>query len=153
MAEATARRQTAQYKKVAAGMTKHAEVVKIYYDPEVISYQTLLEVHFVTHDPTTLNRQGYDIGSRYRSAIFWHTEVQKKLIETVIDDLANQNVWGKPIVTQLEPISQFFPAEEYHQQYFRKNPDLGYCQVIIAPKVAKLRKYSLQLLKTWTLLF
>lgn len=135
------------YEEVCSETTGHAEAVQIEFNPSTVTFQEILGVFFSIHDPTTLNRQGYDIGSRYRSAIFWHTEHQKKASEKTVDDLSRQDIWGRPIVTQLEPLSQFFPAEEYHQEYFRKNPELGYCQVIIAPKVAKLRKYSMQLLK------
>ncbi len=135
------------YKDVCTGRTGHAEVVQLRYNPEIISYREILEVFFTIHDPTTLNRQGADVGTQYRSAIFYHTPEQKAIAEEVMRDLQAQGLWDKPIVTQLTPFSVFYPAEAYHQEYFARNPYQGYCQVIIAPKVAKFRKKYLEQLK------
>jgi peptide-methionine (S)-S-oxide reductase len=128
------------YRQVCAGTTGHAEVVQITFDPQALSFRELLEVFFVTHDPTTLNRQGADVGTQYRSAIFYHTPEQKETAERLMADLNAARIWDAPIVTELVPFREFFPAEEYHQEYFRRNPGQGYCQVVIAPKVAKFRK-------------
>ncbi|MCJ7703643.1 MAG: peptide-methionine (S)-S-oxide reductase MsrA, partial [Anaerolineales bacterium] len=131
------------YTSVCNGTTGHAEVVQVTYDPQVISYQEILEVFFSIHDPTSLNRQGNDTGTQYRSAIFYHAEEQKKTAEEVMADLQAEAIWPDPIVTGLEPMGTFYHAEDYHQEYFKRNPYQGYCQVIIAPKVAKFRqKYS-----------
>jgi len=135
------------YEQVCRGNTGHAEVVQITFDPAVVSFRELLEVLFTIHDPTTLNRQGNDIGTQYRSAIFFHSEDQKKIAEEVIKDLTEKKIWGNSIVTQLVPLTEFYPAEEYHQRYFERNPDQGYCQVIISPKVSKFRKTFLDKLK------
>jgi len=135
------------YEQVCRGNTGHAEVVQITFDPTVVSFRELLEVLFTIHDPTTLNRQGNDIGTQYRSAIFFHSEDQKKIAEEVIKDLTEKKIWGNSIVTQLVPLTEFYPAEEYHQRYFERNPDQGYCQVIISPKVSKFRKTFLDKLK------
>jgi peptide-methionine (S)-S-oxide reductase len=134
------------YEQVCWGGTGHAEVVQVTFDPDVVSYRQLLEVFFTIHDPTTLNRQGNDVGEQYRSVIFYHSPEQKATAEQVIADLTREKVWRNPIVTQLVPFEAFYPAEEYHQEYFARNPRAGYCQVIIAPKVAKFRqKYLAQL--------
>lgn len=135
------------YEQVCRGNTGHAEVVQITFDPSVLSFRELLEVFFTIHDPTTLNRQGNDIGTQYRSAIFYHSDDQKKVAEGVIKDLVEKKIWGNPIVTQLVPLDEFYPAEEYHQRYFERNPNQGYCQVIISPKVSKFRKAFLEKLK------
>src|SRR5262245_4458384 len=135
------------YEAVCSGTTGHAEVVQITFDPAVVTFRELLEVFFTIHDPTTLNRQGNDIGTQYRSAIFYHSDEQKKVAEEVIKDLAEKKIWGSPIVTQLVPLAEFYPAEEYHQRYFERNPNQGYCQVIISPKVSKFRKAFLEKLK------
>lgn len=135
------------YEQVCRGNTGHAEVVQITFDPAVVSFRELLEVFFTIHDPTTLNRQGNDIGTQYRSAIFYHSDDQKRVSEEVIKDLAEKKIWGNPIVTQLVPLTEFYPAEEYHQRYFERNPNQGYCQVIISPKVSKFRKAFLEKLK------
>lgn len=137
----------ASYEEVCTGATGHAEVVQLICDPSAVTFRHLLSVFFATHDPTTLNRQGPDAGTQYRSAIFWHTEEQQKIAEDVIAELSHRKVWRDPIVTELVPFTAFYPAEEYHQAYYRKNPDQGYCQVIITPKVAKLRKENLVALK------
>ena len=125
------------YKQICTGATGHAEVVKVDYDPSVISYADLLRVFFTIHDPTTLNRQGNDIGTQYRSAIFYVTPEQKAAAEAAIAEFAP--VWGM-IVTEIAPLSEFWPAEPEHEDYFVRNPWSGYCQAIIAPKIAKLRK-------------
>ncbi|MGH7718106.1 MAG: peptide-methionine (S)-S-oxide reductase MsrA [Gemmatimonadaceae bacterium] len=137
------------YHAVCSGVTGHAEVLQIHFDPDVISFRELLEVFFTIHDPTTLNRQGADVGTQYRSAIFFHTPGQKAEAEQVIADLQSRGVWDDAIVTELTPYTEFFPAEEYHQNYFERNPGQGYCRVVIAPKVAKMRSSRLsRLMKT-----
>ena len=128
------------YKDVCTGTTGHAEVVQIVYDPKAIKFDELLEVFWRTHDPTTLNRQGADVGTQYRSVIYYHSPEQKATAEELIAELDGERIWVGKIVTKLEPYPGFFPAEEYHQQYYRRNPEAGYCQVVIAPKVSKLRQ-------------
>jgi peptide-methionine (S)-S-oxide reductase len=135
------------YEAVCSGETGHAETVQVTFDPQLISFRQLLEVFFTIHDPTTLNRQGADVGTQYRSAIFYHDPVQKATAEQVIHDLELQQIWGKPIVTELIQYTVFHPAEEYHQEYFKRNPYQGYCMAIIAPKVAKFRHKYLEMLK------
>ncbi len=135
------------YEQVCTGRTGHAEVVQITYDPSVISYHDLLEIFFVIHDPTTLNRQGPDSGTQYRSAIFYHSPEQKAEAEKMIAELTATKVWDDPIVTQVVPLETFYPAEEYHRDYYRRNPNQGYCQVVIAPKVAKVRKHYFEKLR------
>lgn len=127
------------YERVCSGTTGHAEVVQITFDPREISYRDLLEMFFTIHDPTTLNRQGADVGTQYRSAIFTHSPEQKQLAEEIIAQLQSEGVWPNPIVTEVVPLERFFKAEEYHQGYFRANPTQPYCQAVVAPKVAKLR--------------
>lgn len=134
------------YEQVCSGRTGHAEVLQITFDPAVITYRELLEVFFTIHDPTTLNRQGADVGPQYRSVIFYHSPEQRATAEDVIAELERLRVWDDPIVTELAPFEVFYPAEEYHQQYFERNPFQGYCRVVIAPKVAKFRqKYAARL--------
>ncbi len=128
------------YRQVCSGTTGHAEVVQVTFDPSIISYREILEVFFALHDPTTLNRQGADVGTQYRSVIFHHSPEQKQTAEALIDELNARGVWDSPIVTEVVPFAGFYKAEDYHQGYFRNNPDQGYCQVVVAPKVAKLRK-------------
>jgi peptide-methionine (S)-S-oxide reductase len=135
------------YQQVCSGRTGHAEVVQVTFDPAMISYRDLLEVFFVIHDPTTLNRQGGDVGTQYRSAVFYHTPEQKTEAERVIAELNGAKLWDDPIVTEVVPLREFFPAEEYHRDYYRRNPGQGYCQVVIAPKVAKVRKQYFDRLK------
>lgn len=135
------------YHQVCAGTTGHAEVVQITFDPQVVSYRELLEVFFTIHDPTTLNRQGADVGTQYRSAIFHHSPEQKATAEEVIAEIEAARVWDSPIVTEVAPITHFYPAEAYHQQYYQRNAGQPYCQVVIAPKVAKVRKQYLEKLK------
>lgn len=135
------------YKHVCTGDTGHAEVVQVAFNPEVISYQDLLKVFFAIHDPTTLNRQGADAGTQYRSAIFTHSEEQERVAEQVITEINDAGIWDEPIVTEVVPLERFYTAEGYHQEYFRRNPDQGYCRSVIAPKVAKFRKQYLDRLK------
>lgn len=136
------------YQQVCAGTTGHAEVVQITFDPTAISFRELLEVFFTIHDPTTPDRQGYDVGPQYRSAIFYHDPAQKTVAEEVIAELENEGIWKSPIITELEPFTEFYPAEEYHQQYFMKNSNQPYCQLIIEPKVAKVRERYMARLKS-----
>ncbi len=135
------------YKHVCTGETGHAEVVQVTFDPDVIPYRDLLKVFFSIHDPTTMNRQGGDVGTQYRSAIYYHSEEQKKVAEEVIAELTTKKLWNDPIVTELTPLKKFYPAEMYHQEYFKRNPDQGYCRMVIAPKVAKFRKQHIERLK------
>lgn len=135
------------YRQVCTGTTGHIEVVQVTYDPEEISFRDVLDVFFSTHDPTTWDRQGADVGPQYRSAVLYHDEEQKRIAEETIKDLDSQGIFADPIVTVVEPFERFYPAEEYHQDYFKNNPAQPYCQVIIAPKVAKFRKENLQRLK------
>jgi peptide-methionine (S)-S-oxide reductase len=135
------------YTAVCSGATGHAEVVRITFDPKVASYKDLLNVFFVIHDPTTLNRQGNDEGTQYRSAIFYHSPEQKRVAEEVIAELSAQRVYGDPIVTEVTPATVFHVAEGYHQEYFQRNAQQPYCQFVVAPKVAKFRKTFLDRLK------
>jgi peptide-methionine (S)-S-oxide reductase len=135
------------YREVCNGNTGHAEVVQVHYDGNVVSYQDLLNVFFGIHDPTTLNRQGADVGTQYRSAIFYHNENQKDIAEKLIKDLEMQKIFDKPIVTEVVPLDKFYMAEDYHQEYFAKNPYQPYCMAIVSPKVSKFRKHFLDLLK------
>ena len=137
------------YQAVCTGSTGHAEVVQVTFAPQVISYRDLLQVFFTIHDPTTLNRQGADVGTQYRSVIFYHDEEQRAIAEEVIAEVKDSKIWNAPLITQLQPFRGFFNAEEYHQNYFQRNPYQGYCQVIIAPKVAKFRKMYLERLKSY----
>ena len=136
------------YQDVCSGTTGHAEVVHITFDPDLISFGALLEVFFSVHDPTTLNRQGADVGSQYRSAIFYHNEKQRQSAEDVIRQIDSDDAWDAPIVTEVTPISIFYPAEAYHQNYFHTNPNQGYCQAVINPKVAKFEKHYADRLKS-----
>ena len=129
------------YEQVCTGMTGHAEVVQLTYDPAVVSYRELLEIFFEIHDPTTLNRQGADVGSQYRSVIFYHHEAQRVAAEAMIAELEAAGRWSTLIVTQVAPFEAFYPAEAYHQQYFRKNPAQPYCRAVVAPKVTKLQAH------------
>ncbi len=135
------------YREVCSGATGHAEVVQVTFDPAVVSFADILRIFFTIHDPTTLNRQGNDVGTQYRSAIFYHDETQKQVAVEVIDEVTKQRVWPNPIVTEVAPLNTFYPAEEYHQDYFANNPMQPYCQVVVAPKVAKFRKQYFQQLK------
>lgn len=135
------------YREVCNGDTGHAEVVQVHFDPSVVSYKDLLNVFFAIHDPTSLNRQGADVGTQYRSAIFYHDEEQKKTAEELIKNLNAQKIWDKPIVTQVEKLDKFYMAEDYHQEYFANNPYQPYCMAVVAPKVSKFRKHFLEMLK------
>lgn len=135
------------YKQVCEGDTGHAEVVRVTYDPKVVSFRDLLDVFFVIHDPTTLNRQGNDVGTQYRSAIFYHSPEQKRVAEEVIAAIGQAGLWDAPIVTELAPASDLYVAEDYHQEYFQTNPYQPYCQFVVAPKVAKFRKRFFDRLK------
>jgi len=128
------------YREVCTGNTGHAEVVQVEYDPEVVDEKELLNVFFKTHDPTTLNRQGADVGTQYRSVIFYSDEKQKKAAEDVMEELSSTSRFDDPIVTKLEPFMNFYAAEDYHQDYFKKNPEQSYCSVVIRPKVEKFRE-------------
>jgi len=135
------------YQAVCNGTTGHAEVTQVTFDPDQISFRDLLHVFFAIHDPTTLDRQGGDVGTQYRSAIFYHDDAQRRAAEAVIGELAAEHVFDDPIVTKVEPLKAFYPAEEYHREYYRRNPNQAYCRAVIAPKVAKLRSKYLEKLK------
>jgi peptide-methionine (S)-S-oxide reductase len=135
------------YEQVCSGRTGHAEVVQITFDPSAISFRDILEVFFTIHDPTTLNRQGADVGTQYRSIILYTSPQQEQTAREVIADLTAQGLWKSPMVTEVVPLDRFYPAEAYHQNYFERNPYQPYCQVVIAPKVAKLRQRHLAQLK------
>jgi peptide-methionine (S)-S-oxide reductase len=135
------------YEQVCTGKTGHAESVRLTFDPSIISYEQILKVFFTLHDPTSLNRQGNDVGSQYRSEIFYVNNEQRTIAEKVIKELTEEKLWDKPIVTALEPLKEFYAAEKYHQDYYKKNPLNPYCFMVIKPKIAKLRKEYLELLK------
>jgi peptide-methionine (S)-S-oxide reductase len=135
------------YEEVCGGATGHAEVVQVSFDPQVVTFREILEVFFVIHDPTTLNFQGSDVGTQYRSAIFYHSPQQKAEAERVIAEINGAGVWSDPIVTELAAASVFYRAEDYHQEYFENNPSQPYCQFVVAPKVRKFRKQFLDKLK------
>ena len=135
------------YDSVGRGDTGHAEAVQVYFDPGQIAYRDILEIFFTLHDPTTLNRQGADVGTQYRSAIYYHSPEQKQTAEQVLAEVSASGQWRHPLVTELQPLGPFYAAEEYHQRYFERHPEQGYCRVIIAPKVAKLRQHYLDKLK------
>lgn len=140
-------RPNPSYEEVCTGTTGHAEVVDITFDPRIVSYRELLEIFFTIHDPTTLNRQGMDIGTQYRSAIFYRTPEQQRIAEDVIAEMTEAGIWPDPIVTEVVPLDRFYPAEEYHQRYFERNPGQGYCRAVVAPKVAKFRSKFFDKLK------
>jgi peptide-methionine (S)-S-oxide reductase len=135
------------YEQVCTGRTGHAEVVQVTFDPGVITFEELLEVFFTIHDPTTLNRQGADVGTQYRSAIFYHDEGQRAGAESVIGRIEAAGIWDNPIVTEVAPLEAFYKAEAYHQEYYRRNQGQSYCQVVIAPKVAKFRRQYMEKLR------
>ena len=135
------------YRQVCAGTTGHAEVVQLTFDPQVISFKEILEIFFTIHDPTTLNRQGGDVGPQYRSGIFYHSQEQKAIAEQVIQEINAAHIWHAPIVTEVTPFTIFYQAEDYHQEYFQHNSQQPYCQVVIAPKVTKFRKQYMMKLK------
>lgn len=136
------------YEDVCTGSTGHAEVVEVVFDPAQVPFADILRIFLTTHDPTTMNRQGNDTGTQYRSVILYHSPEQLQTAKSVIRELEEQKVWGRPIVTELAPFTVFYPAEEYHRNYFRRNPSAGYCQAIIAPKVSKFRKAYAERLRT-----
>jgi len=136
------------YEQVCTGRTGHAEVVQVDFDSSVISYEEILDLFFVVHDPTTLNRQGADVGTQYRSAIFYHDKRQKEIAEKKIEALNSEGIWANPIVTELVPLEEFYAAEDYHQDYFKNNPNQSYCQVVINPKLRKIRSKFADKLKT-----
>ncbi len=135
------------YEQVCTGTTGHAEVVQVTFDSSIVSFREILEIFFTAHDPTTLNQQGADIGTQYRSVIFYHTEKQKQTAKQVIEEFEKAKVWDQPIVTQIEAFTKFYKAEAYHSKYFVRHPEAGYCRVVIAPKIAKLRKKYKEKLK------
>ena len=135
------------YEQVCTGKTGHAEVIQITFDPQAISFKELLEVFFTIHDPTTLNRQGADVGTQYRSAIFYRSPEQKEAADKVIADITAAKIWKDPIVTELAKFDVFYPAEEYHQRYYERNPNQGYCRMVIEPKVIKFRRQFMSKLK------
>jgi len=135
------------YEEVSTGSTGHAEAAQIYFDPKVITYKEIVEVFFTMHDPTSLNQQGADIGTQYRSAIFYHNQQQKETAEKLIAELAQEGIWDKPIVTEIVPLKTFYIAETYHKDYYKKHPKEPYCQAVIAPKIAKLQQRFLDKIK------
>lgn len=135
------------YREVCTGTTGHAEVIQVTFDPQIISFKEILNVFFAIHDPTTLNRQGADVGTQYRSAIFYRSDEQNRIATDLINELNAQKIWDKPIVTEVTLFDKFYVAEDYHQEYFANNPNQPYCQAVVAPKVAKFRKYHLEMLK------
>ena len=135
------------YQQVCSGTTGHAEVVQVTFDPSVLSYTDLLRIFFTVHDPTTMNRQGGDLGTNYRSIILYHNDQQKRQAAQIIDEINSAGIWDGPIVTQVQPFTEFYRAEDYHQEYFKNNPNQPYCQVVIAPKVRKFREHYMQRLK------
>jgi peptide-methionine (S)-S-oxide reductase len=135
------------YQQICTGATGHAEVVQITFDPDIISFKELIEIFLTIHDPTTLDRQGADVGTQYRSVIFYRTKEQEKVAREVIKEFEVVKIWRAPIVTELAPFKVFYPAEAYHQEYFKRNPDQMYCSVVISPKLAKFRKRYLTKLK------
>lgn len=135
------------YKEVTTGKTGHAEVVQVTYDPAFITFEQILIIFFSVHDPTTLNRQGADVGTHYRSVIFYHNNKQKEVAESMISKMSDEKVYNNAIVTQVSPLINYFKAEDYHQEYFKKNPEAGYCNYVIKPKMAKFRKEFSTILK------
>jgi len=135
------------YQEVSMGTTGHAETVQIYYDSQVISYREILEIFFTIHDPTSINRQGADVGTQYRSAIFYQTPEQKKIAEEIIDELNKEGIWNKPIVTTIEPLKFFYDAETYHKDYYKNHPKEPYCQIVINPKIAKIQQHFIDKIK------
>lgn len=135
------------YEQVCTGKTGHAEVAQITFDPDVVSFAEILDVFWRTHDPTTLNRQGADRGTQYRSAIFYHSDEQREIAETSKATANASGMWDNPIVTEIVPLTEFYPAEDYHQNYFRRNPHQPYCMMVVAPKVKKFRKNFAEKLK------
>jgi len=137
------------YRQVCSGTTGHAEVVQVTFDPKVISFKEILEVFFSIHDPTTPNRQGADMGTQYRSAVYYHNPEQKTITEQAIKEVNAEGIWAAPIVTEVAPFSKFYKAEDYHQNYYKGNPEQMYCQLVIKPKVVKFRKRFIEKLKSY----
>jgi len=135
------------YRQICSGNTGHAEVVQVTFDPNVVSLQEILQIFFTFHDPTTLNRQGADVGTQYRSAIFYHNEEQRKIAEQMMAEINAAHIWHGRIVTEVTPLTKFYQAEDYHQEYYQNNPSQGYCRMVIAPKVTKFRKQYVEKLK------
>ena len=135
------------YEQVCSGKTGHVEVIRIKFNPQILSYRSLLEIFFLSHDPTTINRQGNDVGEQYRSVVFYHNESQKKDAQEVISQLTEEKIFSSPIVTKIEPSKEFYPAEKYHQDYYSQNSDKPYCRIVINPKLDKFRKKFKELLK------
>ena len=135
------------YEEVSTGTTGHAEAAQIFFDPENITYKDILEIFFTMHDPTTLNRQSADIGTQYRSVIFYSTPEQKTIAEKLIEELTEEKIWNKPIVTKVEPLKVFYNAETYHKDYYKKHPKEPYCQAVITPKIAKLQAHFIDKIK------
>jgi len=142
------RSENPSYQDVCTGTTGHAETVQVTFDPSIISYEDILHIFFTTHDPTTLNRQGADVGTQYRSVVFYHDEKQKETAQRIINELDGSKVWKNRIVTEVVPFSAFYKAEDYHQEFYERNRNYPYCQVVIEPKIAKLRQHYLTKLKT-----
>jgi len=136
------------YREVCTGSTGHAEVVQTTFDNDVVDVRTLLAIFFTLHDPTTLNRQGADVGSQYRSVIFYHNDAQREIAQELIAQMEQENIWPDPVVTEVLPLPVFYPAEDYHQNYYRQNPEQGYCQAVISPKLKKFRDRHRTLLKS-----
>ena len=136
------------YKQVCAGTTGHAEIVQVTFDPQNVSFREVLEVFFTIHDPTTLNRQGADVGTQYRSAIFYHSPQQKEIAEKTITEFNAEGIWDAPIVTEVVPLEEFYVAEDYHQEYYAQNASQPYCRAVVAPKVAKFRQKFTSKLKS-----
>lgn len=141
-------RQNPTYEQVSTGTTGHAEAVQIQFNPSIITFKEILEIFFATHDPTTVNRQGADVGHQYRSAIFYQDDRQKATAEGVIEELTKEKVFDSPIVTEIKPFTEFYRAEDYHKDYFKKHPNQPYCRVVISPKIAKLRRQFKEKLKS-----
>jgi peptide-methionine (S)-S-oxide reductase len=135
------------YEEVSSGRTGHVEAARLTFDPSVISFREILEIFFTTHDPTTLNRQGPDVGTQYNSVIFYHDEAQKATAEAVIDELNKEGIWDKPIVTRIMPATAFYRAEDYHKDYYARHPESAYCQQVITPKLVKLQQRYFSKLK------
>lgn len=141
------RRPNPSYEQICTGVSGHAEVIQIAFDDEVISFESLLKIFFATHDPTTLNQQGADKGTQYRSVIFYHDDEQKEIAEKVKKDFETEGIFENPIFTEIVPLSIFYPAEDYHQNYYKNNPEQAYCQFVVAPKVAQFRQYFGELIE------
>ncbi len=135
------------YEQVSSGTTGHAEAAQIFFDPKTIDYRTILEIFFTVHDPTSLNRQGADVGTQYRSAIFYNSSEQKKIAEDLIAELNHEGIWSRPIVTEVVPLTKFYKAETYHKDYYKLHPKEPYCQAVIAPKIAKLQAHFVDKIK------